>query len=176
MDGIYFWSDSHWGHKRIIELSNRPDSSVEAMDERMIAAWNRTVSYDGVVYFLGDFSFYNPEKTRRIRSRLNGTIHYIRGNHDKSVDKIKDTFESYSDYKEITIEDQKIILCHYPFAEWNGAHKGSWHLHGHQHGNGPRVAIPRLDVGVDCFPDGPVSYSEVERIMARRIWEPVSHH
>ena len=44
---------------------------------------------------------------------------------------------------------KKVVLCHYPIACWNRQHHGSWHLHGHSHGN---YKIPEgkiLDVGLD---------------------------
>ena len=33
------------------------------------------------------------------------------------------------------VEDcgEKIILCHYPIAEWNAYYRGAWHIYGHIH-------------------------------------------
>ena len=37
----------------------------------------------------------------------------------------------------ITVEikegGKKIVLCHYPMAEWNGKTRGSWHIFAHIH-------------------------------------------
>ena len=30
-------------------------------------------------------------------------------------------------------DGQKICLCHFPIAEWNGYYKGVWHIYGHIH-------------------------------------------
>jgi calcineurin-like phosphoesterase family protein len=39
----WFTSDTHYGHKRIIELCRRPFASVEAMDDFMVDMHNRFV-------------------------------------------------------------------------------------------------------------------------------------
>ena len=26
---------------------------------------------------------------------------------------------------------ERIVLCHFPIAEWNGFHKGAYHIYGH---------------------------------------------
>ena len=42
-------------------------------------------------------------------------------------------------------------MCHYPFAEWNGAHRGSVNLHGHLHGSTSGLEKYRSkDVGMDA--------------------------
>ena len=79
---IYFTSDTHFGHARIIELCARPFANVDEMNEALIQKWNAVVGPDDVVYHLGDF-FMGPKETVLLRKRLNGKIVLIKGNHDK---------------------------------------------------------------------------------------------
>lgn len=81
---IYLISDPHFGHKNIIQYESRPFKDLYDMDSTLIKNWNSTVSKKDVVYCLGDFSFYNKEKTSEIVSRLSGTKHLVMGNHDES--------------------------------------------------------------------------------------------
>jgi calcineurin-like phosphoesterase family protein len=60
-----------------------------------------------------------------------------------------------------------IVLCHYPFAEWDRKHYGSWHLHGHSHGNYHGQGLI-YDVGVDTNNFTPVSLEQITEIMARK--------
>lgn len=54
MGKIYFTSDNHFGHERVIGFDNRPFASVEEMDAEMIRRWNAKVGKGDLVYFLGD--------------------------------------------------------------------------------------------------------------------------
>jgi calcineurin-like phosphoesterase family protein len=54
---IWFSSDTHYGHKRIIELAKRPFSSVEEMDEVMIERHNARVRPGDQFFHVGDFAF-----------------------------------------------------------------------------------------------------------------------
>ena len=83
MNRVFITSDHHFGHANVIAYENRPFNSVEEMDRLMIQRWNETVKKDDLVLHLGDFSFYNKEKTKEIVSKLNGTIELIVGNHDR---------------------------------------------------------------------------------------------
>lgn len=47
---IWFTSDTHFGHKNIIDYSNRPFSSVEEMNEVLINNCNERVSNDDEIY------------------------------------------------------------------------------------------------------------------------------
>ena len=103
----------------------------------MIELWNSTVTKNDLVYVLGDFSFYNGEKTNEILKQLKGKKILIVGNHDykflqdKKFD--KNLFEEITMYKVIKKKKTVICMCHYPLAEWDKKHCGSIHLYGHIH-------------------------------------------
>lgn len=40
-------------------------------------------------------------------------------------------------------------MCHYPIMSWDRQRYGSWHLHGHSHGNLSESKGLMLDVGID---------------------------
>jgi len=175
--GIFFISDTHFGHKNIIDFCNRPFDSVEAMDEAMISNWNSVVSPKDTVYHLGDFGRGTTKYLIDTISRLNGNITLLLGNHDSHKWGMTEgallAFDSVTTYRELKIDKKLIVLFHYPIASWNGSHHGSLHLHGHSHGT---VATNgnRLDVGVDGHsPDIPATYTprsleEVKLIMEKR--------
>jgi len=160
-------SDTHYYHKNIIKYCNRPFSSVEEMNETMIENHNKVVKPTDTVFHLGDFGFARPDILCNILRRLNGKKILIVGNHDKQMwdREVKAYFDEMTHYKEISIRNkQKVVLCHYPFASWNGSFHGSFHLHGHTHTRykGPgRI----LDVGVDGHNFTPWSYDEIEQHM-----------
>lgn len=111
---IFFTSDTHFGHARIIELSGRPFSDVEAMNNALVEKWNAVVGPGDVVYHLGD-AFMGPPETVQIRKRLNGKIILIKGNHDKKdalllsagIDEIHRRLE-------IEVDGHKLYLAHIP--------------------------------------------------------------
>ena len=64
----------------------------------------------------------------------------------------------------LKIDGQKIVLSHYPMADWQGMSHGSWHLHGHIHSSGGaynefnrKQGLLRYDVGCDANGHSPVS-------------------
>jgi calcineurin-like phosphoesterase family protein len=173
----YFWSDPHFFHKRILEFTDRPYATVEEMNDALLEQWNSTVTKRDRGFLLGDLSFGSRVQTKEILEKLNGQLHVIRGNHDDPIDRYSSMFASYQDYKEIRIDGQKIVLMHFPIESWHGAHKGTWHLHGHCHGSLPDKGIPRIDVGVDAFGrGGPLSFERIKEIMKDRSYMPVDHH
>ncbi len=187
---IYFTSDQHFNHKNIIKYENRPFSSVGEMNEAMINNWNSVVTSKDTVYTLGDFAFVNKRhELENIVKKLNGHVHWIRGNHDK-IKNVKG-FAWEGSYQEISYDDGsggegawKFILSHYPFASWNRMHHGSINVHGHCHGNLPDLSqlikkytgldvrtpeLLRFDMGVDCFDFFPVPIDRIVEMAKERL-------
>ena len=166
----------------MIQYSNRPFSSVEEMDAELIRRWNEKVGPKDRVYHLGDFSFHNAKKTREIRNQLNGEICLILGNHDKIITgSLKGIFSWVKEYYELSLDSQKVVLCHFPLLTWNKCHYGSWHLHGHCHGSlnppAPLDKQRRMDIGVDTNPDyAPYSWDQVKSFMETKETVSVDHH
>jgi calcineurin-like phosphoesterase family protein len=182
---IHFTSDTHWGHKNIIQYSNRPFTSVEDMNEALIKNWNDRVAYNDTVYHLGDFAFMPYDMLKRTARRLNGTKHLILGNHDKTIIQSRTdlldskTFDSIQNYYELKHEGEFIVLFHYGQRVWNKSHHGSIMLYGHSHGSLPPFG-KSVDVGVDCKEITeeyrPVSFDEVIAYMKKREFVAVDHH
>lgn len=150
-----FTSDLHHKHKRIVEFTNRgTETTVEDHDDWLVKIWNRDVTNQDEIYHLGDLSFaskYND--LGDFISKLNGNITLIKGNHDKTefLNRLKTDglINNWYDYKEIKISDQHACLFHFPCISWHKQGYGSWHLHGHCHGNLKNPQGKMLDVGLD---------------------------
>lgn len=193
LSNVFFTSDTHFGHANIMRFNPQTRyrgvaKTVDEMDELMINAWNEVVPTNGVVYHLGDVSFHKRSNTARaseILNRLNGTIHLIYGNHDSIIREttaLSQRFASAQEYLELKFVDQKIVLCHFPFAVWNRGHHGSWNLYGHCHGSFQAVGR-QADVGWDTRdfqfgdgPRGPVSLEQVARVLSNRDLVVQDHH
>ena len=184
MSNIWFTSDHHHAHKKIVEFTGRPwlqEDNSKALIER----WNSRVGVMDDVYHLGDFAFLYPkqaDKLAEIIKELNGKIHFIKGNHcDSRLWRIIEDMNIphvvwVKDYHELTVQGQHIVLSHYPMTQWNRAHHGTFMLHGHTHGS-YQGAGKILDVGIDNHPDFQVfSYQEVCDYMKDRQYAGVSHH
>lgn len=164
---IWFTSDTHFGHKNIIQFCNRPWPNVKEMNAGLIYNWNRLVSEDDTVYHLGDLSFVNQEHTDHFLRRLNGTIILVKGNHDRNWTSPR--ISKIVQEAHLELEGQWVHLSHKPKSEWPGDSEGVWHLHGHLHGNPYHRDSPtpthyhRLDVGVDCWGWKPISMETIRR-------------
>lgn len=171
---IWFTSDNHFGHKRIMEFAAETRMNItdlETMHEKMIEVWNNTVADEDLVYMLGDFSFLKANHTENILRRLKGRMILIKGNHDQWLnEELNEYFEGIYDYKKVTIDGKKVIMFHYPIWEWENMHHGSYHLYGHVHGNST-VPGRAMDVGIDARPQkdmGLWSWEEIDAILSKR--------
>lgn len=181
MSKIFFTSDPHYGHANILKFcpNTRKYASVEEMNRALIARWQEQVTEEDTVYILGDVFFTKLDEALSIMQQLPGHKHLILGNHDKVLrnnPELLACFESVSEYKTITIDKIHVVLFHFPVAEWDKMHYGSYHLHGHTHGNYVHAGRA-LDVGVDgpaTVNNGLVEWADVDRYCRTR---PImSHH
>lgn len=168
---VYFTSDTHFSSDRVLELSRRPFSSVEEMDNFMITEWNKLVKPDDIVFHLGDFGNYE------IREKLNGKIYLILGNYeDKDIENGKITLEDLTNkYKFDYVRSSVYLktdeaynstyLVHDPGRRREvllKSHRYSttFTLFGHIHGL-QMVKQHALNVGVDCHYFKPIEYKDV---------------
>lgn len=158
---VFFTSDTHFGHRNVIEYCKRPFGSIEEMDAMIIRNWNATVAPDDLVFHLGDFSLTNNKiRLTEWFSQLNGQKRLIAGNHDggKCLGLEWVGVDNYDEYK---FNGRTFIMFHYPIASWNGMSRGSIHLHGHSHGNYEFDSNHCIDVGVDCWGFKPVNLMDI---------------
>lgn len=133
------------------------------MDEAILARLNQCVKAEDHLYFLGDFCMGGPKVALTYREKIRcRRIHCVLGNHDRAILKIADQFIWMKDLAEVTIRDQRIVMCHYAMRTWHQAARGAWHLCGRSHGKLPPAEGSRsLDVGVDTNDLRPYSFDEL---------------
>lgn len=178
-DGLFFTSDTHFGHKHILDFCHRPYKDVEEHDQALIDNWNSVVGPDDLVCHLGDFGFGGYPFWKQIRDQLNGHIILIIGNHDwKNLTAgSRQLFDECISQARIIVDDRTIYLNHFPFlcfAHGNPETYGDNYaiqLYGHIH-SGPvsqsndmnRCSIlypTQYDVGVDNNNYTPISCKDV---------------
>jgi calcineurin-like phosphoesterase family protein len=155
----YITSDLHFGHANIKKFCSesraRFSDDVNVMNEQMIEEWNDLIDTKDLVYILGDVAFLPTLKAIEIMKRLNGEKILIEGNHDRKA--LKDPayrrcFKEIHQLLNINYAGSKIVMCHYPFLEWDQMHRGSLHFHGHLHGGTTGQEKYRCrDMGIDAI-------------------------
>lgn len=155
---LWFTSDSHFGHRNILNYCKRPYKNLDDMREGLIRQWNLTVKPFDTVYHLGDFSF-NKKWSAEIVPRLNGRKILITGNHDecfahtgRSPSKIQKLRDKYFEHgwseihKQTTLQlndGRFVYLNHFPeslnedirYPEHRPVFVGLPIIHGHLHGH-----------------------------------------
>ena len=164
---IFYSADLHINHENILKYCDRPFSSSNEMDEKIIENWNKKVTGKDITYILGDFAFYKTdaefEYIKKIFNALQGKKILIVGNHDKKRT-IKDLqWEFVVPYYKLQYDNkQQIIMSHYPIISWDGIGRGSIMLHGHEHNlKNSNNAYKMFDVGVDANNFTPISIYEI---------------
>jgi len=132
MRNCWFTSDTHFGHQGILEYEkeSRPFNSVEEMNEAIINRWNNCVSYNDIVYHLGDVAF--GKKNLAHVGRLKGTKILIMGNHD-----CYPVTEYLPYFKKVfgMVYFKNCVLSHMPVHSEGLGARWFLNLHGHLHSN-----------------------------------------
>jgi calcineurin-like phosphoesterase family protein len=97
---IYFTADTHFSHDAIIRFCDRPFRDAQAMDDALVANWNRRVGPDDTVFHLGDFCWRKGDGLSLL-AQLRGRKHLILGNHDSKEIAEATAWESVSHYRMI---------------------------------------------------------------------------
>lgn len=160
--GIFFTSDWHIGHEKVIEYSNRPFKDVEHMHRVLINNYNSMVTDDSVCYFLGDVGVCKSDVMNKVLSKLKGIKVLVLGNHDKKPNGMYALgFDVVLYSATLYVAKQRVTMSHCPLLgvyrentknmigttegeNWHGESRdnrkpftltdeGQFHLHGHIH-------------------------------------------
>lgn len=160
---VFFIADTHFSDSNIIMYENRPFSSANDMDSILVKNWNDTVSENDTVFFLGDFSFCNKEKTAEICHSLNGEKFLVMGNHDTENEHFyyECGFSGVSRYP--IIYSNFWILSHEPL--YINRNMPYANIFGHVHGNPiyKDVSERSFCVSVERINYTPIEISEIQR-------------
>jgi len=171
----FFTSDTHFGHRAIIDLCGRPYQSVDQMNEALVNNYNSVVGVDDCVLWAGDAFFMSFDKSKAILDRLNGTKALVIGNHDRSADRMAAMgFAMVCDMATISIAGRTVKVCHYPY-KWAAndercmayptkQYKNEILMHGHTHSSS-RVIGNMIHVGCDAWNYTPASLTSIEKLI-----------
>ncbi len=161
---VYCISDLHLDHTNIIRFCKRPFETTAEMNKALIDNWNKTIKFNDVVLFLGDLAYGRGSKsTDYWLSKLNGTVIFIKGNHDQSR-KTK-----IYDWLIVNYKGRKFYLTHDPKdvpKDWN-----DWTICGHHHNNKPEEfplinnEKKLINVGVELIDYKPILLDELIKRM-----------
>jgi calcineurin-like phosphoesterase family protein len=178
MSDIFITSDEHIGHQRIIELANRPFTSLEEMKETIVERHNKVVpdKKSFLTIHVGDWLWHTMTELEACVyvARLNGRHAFLYGNHDELIER-STTLRGMLDFVHgtnkaggahiIKFNKMRLTLNHYAQRVWEGSHKGHWHCYGHSHG-GLAGLGKSFDIGVDAHDFTPWSLEEIEAKMS----------
>ena len=131
-ENYYIISDTHFGHKNIMEYEGRPEDYAE----RIVKNWQKTIGKQDKILFLGDLALYNKEDAQKWCSQLTGEKFMVRGNHDGASETwykdmgftvVPPIYKRFKDKHEKYIN---VLLTHEPVQSLP---KDWFNIHGHIH-------------------------------------------
>lgn len=175
-NNIYLISDTHFGHRNIIDYCNRPFKDTMQMNLAMAEKWNSTVKDDDIVYHLGDvyMGWNEPWTPLEFLSKLKGRKRLVLGNHDNGKDQVlQKVFQKIMVWR--MFPEFGLLLTHVPVhesalerrIEGHGKPDTIVHLknvHGHIHEK-PSPTVKHHNVSVEQIAYTPINIEEL------RIWD-----
>lgn len=193
---VWFISDMHFGHNNIVKFSARDgfdsgpheNHDYELHNQIMVDRWNERVAPDDIVICLGDVAM-NGRAAEQWVDQLNGTIYWIRGNHDKKgvpdavtnagwilIEEFTITWRAEATEREPETPPVEMHITHYPLK---GAKlvRGHANIHGHVHNNPYEATSGHLNLSAEVTGLAPINAKPVLNKMAfharRRLQENV---
>lgn len=178
MSRVFYTADTHFGHKRIIELCERPFTDVDDMNDQLVERWNDVVKHDDdIVFHLGDVTGGSLAPLEHVR-RLRGRKILVAGNHDachpmhrewlKALPRYLEAgFEAVMPFATRKVEGVRFLLSHLPYAgagdhtlgerytQYRLPDEGMPLVHGHVH-TLFKMNEHGLNVGVDQWQFAPI--------------------
>jgi len=102
------------------------------MNQTILERLNTCAKANDILYFLGDFCIAQKHELRNSDTKFKcKKIFAVPGNHDKDTRNSARNFHGLNDLAEVSLNGQRIVLCHYAMRVWNQSSRGAWHLYGH---------------------------------------------
>lgn len=174
MSNVFFISDLHLGHKKILEFSpDRGGTNVEEHSEWLVQNWNSVVGKKDIVWVLGDVCF-NKEHLKYL-DMMKGIKHLALGNHDEFPISV---YQKYF-HKIVGITKYKgFWLSHAPVHE--NELRGKTNIHGHVHHKYIKIGTsdiydPRyINVCVEAIEGIPISLESLMILREMRSMHPLT--
>lgn len=161
MSKIYFISDTHFFHNRIMSYENRPFETLDKMNQGMVDNWNSVVNEEDAVFHLGDVAVTdNFNAMKNIISKLNGNKILIKGNHDNLMSSSYELMGFNEVYSYPIIFKEFYILSHAPlYVNQNMPYVN---IHGHLHWHGSKYDNEKFfNVSVERINYTPIDFEEI---------------
>jgi calcineurin-like phosphoesterase family protein len=157
---LMFWSDQHFGHKKIIEFSNRPFGNLEHMHMEMARRYKARTKPGQVVVWCGDVSFVGSIELHDIMKDYAHTYNVlVVGNHDIDRDgKLRSKLTEHFDEIHTSLVFGDYVITHHPWV--NMLPQGMVNIHGHLHDR-PFSMDRHLCACVELTQYEPVSLAEL---------------
>ncbi|WP_432648257.1 metallophosphoesterase [Mitsuokella sp.] len=122
---IYLITDTHLGHKNMIQSCNRPENFTN----QILKNCQKMIGKDDLLIHLGDVAWYQEVMQRFLK--LPGRKILIRGNHDKksTAHYMQAGFMLVVDEMTMTLNGMKVLFSRAPVF----GHSADINIHGHQH-------------------------------------------
>jgi calcineurin-like phosphoesterase family protein len=144
MSNVWFISDTHFNHHKIILLESARASefdSIEEHDETLVERWNEVVRPNDVVWHLGDVAMWDKESLGVV-ARLAGIKRLLLGNHDN----LKPQAYIDAGFQRVYagVEKYGAWLSHIPIHPMSVERYGV-NIHGHTHTQRATVLADAMD-------------------------------